>query len=287
MGVDRRLRRVGQRRRAHAARLEHRHRRRRASPRASIGKLRELAKTKSSGFALWTHFFEPHSRYMEHAEFPVARRRAQGARGEIRRRGLVRRQVHRRGARRARGAGLDDRTPRWSSSPTTARRSASTASAASACTSTARRSTTSSCACRSWSASPGVAPRIVDGRSMLIDLGPTLVDLVKAHAPADAFTAARSLGAILGERARAARRSTPSCCRRPRGTTTGALLVDGIWKLIQKLSENTTELYDLTADPTEQHNLARRASAGEATRARDASCRRCWLGRPTDERKAG
>jgi len=33
-------------------------------------------------------------------------------------------------------------------------------------------------------------------------------------------------------------------------------LVDGNWKLIDKLSENTLELYDLSQDPTEQHNLA-------------------------------
>jgi arylsulfatase A-like enzyme len=42
-------------------------------------------------------------------------------------------------------------------------------------------------------------------------------------------------------------------------------LVDGSWKLIEKLSENTTELYDLSTDPTEQHNLAG-TKPNEATR---------------------
>jgi arylsulfatase A-like enzyme len=42
-------------------------------------------------------------------------------------------------------------------------------------------------------------------------------------------------------------------------------LVDGSWKLIQKLSENTIELYDVSSDPTEQHNLAA-AKPDEAAR---------------------
>src|SRR5262249_46230619 len=44
-----------------------------AAPRITsrvIAKLREL-KQSHTRFALWTHLFEPHSRYMEHEEFPI------------------------------------------------------------------------------------------------------------------------------------------------------------------------------------------------------------------------
>jgi hypothetical protein len=34
------------------------------------------------------------------------------------------------------------------------------------------------------------------------------------------------------------------------------VLIDGRYKLIQKLTENSSELYDLKEDPTEQKNLA-------------------------------
>jgi arylsulfatase A-like enzyme len=34
------------------------------------------------------------------------------------------------------------------------------------------------------------------------------------------------------------------------------VLISGGWKIIQKLSESTVELYDLQKDPTEQQNLA-------------------------------
>ena len=41
----------------------------RITPRV-VSKLAELARNKQR-FALWTHYFEPHSRYMEHPEFPI------------------------------------------------------------------------------------------------------------------------------------------------------------------------------------------------------------------------
>jgi arylsulfatase A-like enzyme len=101
---------------------------------------------------------------------------------------------------------------------------------------------------------PGVAPRKVETPVMLVDLGPTVVDLVKGRRPAS-FHGRSLLGALLGE---------PLADEPIYAELLPAIdwkhhwkvLVSGGWKIIQKLSENTVELYDLTKDPNEQHNLA-------------------------------
>ena len=111
-GHHRRLRRVAQRRRAHAARLEHRlggaaHRAARR-----VGSCAASPRRRCS-CVLWTHFFEPHSRYMEHDEFPAHDGGLKGLEekydGEV---SFVDK-LHRRGARRARGERASPRTPRW------------------------------------------------------------------------------------------------------------------------------------------------------------------------------
>jgi arylsulfatase A-like enzyme len=101
---------------------------------------------------------------------------------------------------------------------------------------------------------PGVKPRAVPERVMLVDLGPTLCDLFKAARPKN-FHGRSLLPALLGEPlpvhpVYAELLPTPSWNHLWRS------IIEGELKLIHKLSENTLELYDLGKDPTEQKNLS-------------------------------
>ncbi len=103
---------------------------------------------------------------------------------------------------------------------------------------------------------PGQAARTVKERVMLIDLGPTVVDLAKVERP-KSFRGRSLLPAILGEPlpeypVYAELLPTPSWNYRWRS------LAFEDHKLIHRISENTFELYKVTTDPTEQENLATR-----------------------------
>ncbi len=81
-----------------------------------------------------------------------------------------------------------------------------------------------------------------------------MCDLVKARRP-PSMHGRSLLGAMLGEpppRERVYAELLPA----PSWNHHWRAIVDGTWKLIDKLSENTIELYDLAKDPTEQHNVA-------------------------------
>ena len=223
----------------------------RIAPRVE-GSLRGLAKSKLR-WLLWTHFFEPHSRYMEHDEFPVHDGGLKGleekydaevsfadkyigevldtleATGQAKNTAVVIFSdhgeafgEHRFGGERMyfHGQTLYDELSRV---PLMIR-------------------------------IPGVAPRVVDGNVALLDLGPTLCDLVKAPRP-PSMHGRSLLGVILGE---PPKKELVYAEMLPATSWNHfwRALVDGHWKLIQKLSENGTELYDLQSDPTEQHNLA-------------------------------
>ncbi len=223
----------------------------RITPRV-VTKLRELATSKQR-FALWTHFFEPHSRYMEHPEFPIHARGFDALEekydSEV---SFVDRHLaqilaalkesdldkntavmvfsdhgeafgeHRFGGERMyfHGQTLYDELLHV---PFIAR-------------------------------VPGLQPRRVEVPVGLIDLAPTVTDLVKAKTPAS-FHGRSLLPALLGEPL-------------PEKPTVAELLpahawnhkwrtiIDGDAKLIDKLSENSVELYDLAQDKNEQHNLA-------------------------------
>lgn len=99
-------------------------------------------------------------------------------------------------------------------------------------------------------AAPRVAARTVDALVSLDDLVPTVVDLVGAATPA-AFLG-RSLAPALTGGAPPAGPRFAECTRFGRDKRA---VLDWPWKLIVDLTVGTFELYDLQADPREQHNV--------------------------------
>ncbi len=103
---------------------------------------------------------------------------------------------------------------------------------------------------------PGQPARTVDERVMLIDLGPTVVDLAKVERPKN-FRGRSLLPAILGDKlpeypVYAELLPAPSWNHRWRSIALGE------HKLIHRISDNSFELYKVSTDPTEQDNLASR-----------------------------
>jgi arylsulfatase A-like enzyme len=223
----------------------------RIAPRV-VAKLQQL-KASDKRFVLWTHFFEPHSRYMDHEEYPASSTGLKGLEekydgevqftdryvGEIldavKAAGLADDTAivifsdhgeafgeHRFGGERMffHGQTLYDELLRV---PLLVH-------------------------------VPGIKPRTVEDPVMLVDLGPTIVDLVKAPRP-PSFHGRSLLGAMLGEPL-APRPVFAELLPTPSWNHHWRAIIEGGFKLIAKLSENTIELYDLEHDPTEQKNLA-------------------------------
>jgi arylsulfatase A-like enzyme len=223
----------------------------RITPRV-VAKLKQLAAQKKP-FVLWTHFFEPHSKYMDHDEFPTQHSGFEGLEekydGEVaftdkhlgqvlaalKEAGLADNTAvvvfadhgeafgeHKFGGERMyfHGQTLYDELLRV---PLVVH-------------------------------IPGVPARTVNEKVMLVDLGPTLCDLVKAPRP-PGFRGRSLLPAILGEKV-ADLPVYAELLPAPSWNHLWRAIIDGDLKLIQKLSENMTELYDVKADPTEQKNLA-------------------------------
>jgi arylsulfatase A-like enzyme len=236
----------------------------RITPRV-IAELKRLAASKER-FVLWTHFFEPHSKYMDHDEFPAQHDGMKGLEdkydGEVaftdrhigqllealRASGLDQSTAvvlfadhgeafgeHKFGGERMyfHGQTLYDELLRV---PLVVR-------------------------------VPGIAPRTVDDSVMLVDLGPTLCDLVKTPCPAGAR--GRSLlPALLGDPL-PRRPVYAELLPAPSWDHLWRAIIDGNDKLIQKLSENMIELYDLKRDPTEQRNRATEDTATATRLARE------------------
>ena len=101
---------------------------------------------------------------------------------------------------------------------------------------------------------PGIQPRTVEQPVMLIDLGPTLIDLV-GHAVPSSMQGRSLVPALVGdalpdEPVFAEMLPAPSWQHKWR------IVVSGGYKLLDKQSEGSVELYDVAKDPTEQKNLA-------------------------------
>ena len=101
---------------------------------------------------------------------------------------------------------------------------------------------------------PGVAHRKVPDPVMLIDLAPTLLDLVGHVAPPSMM--GRSLVPALLGRPIAPVPVVAELLTAPSWQHKWRAVVDAGWKLLEKQSEGSMELYDLAHDPTEQSNLA-------------------------------
>jgi arylsulfatase A-like enzyme len=219
-------------------------------------RLKELA-AKKTRFAMWTHLFEPHSRYMDHAGIPVhgvgfkqleskydgevafVDQHLQAIFDELRADGLDDDTVvvvfadhgesfgeHRFGGQQMflHGETLYDEALRV---PLLFR-------------------------------VPGQPGRTVDGRVQLVDLGPTLVDLVGVPVPA-AFEG-RSLRTALEGAQLAPAPVYAELLPATSWNHSWRVLIDGDLKLINKISENSVELYDLARDPGEQKNLSSQAA---------------------------
>jgi arylsulfatase A-like enzyme len=226
-----------------------------ASPRILPRVEKKLAELKRSGkrFALWTHLFEPHSTYVDHAEFPVKKKGFSAIEERydaevqftdlyvgkildaIAASGLEKDTAvvifsdhgeafgeHKFGGERMyfHGQTIYDELLRVPL----------------------------------LFYVPGMAPRTVDGRVMLVDLAPTIVDLVKAERP-KSFHGRSLLPAMLGEKL-SPQAVYAELLPTPSWNHLWRAIIEGDQKLIHKLSENMTEVYDLSQDPTEQKNLA-------------------------------
>jgi len=214
--------------------------------------LRGLGKTKMK-WLLWTHFFEPHSRYMEHPEFPIHQTGLRGLEekydGEV--------------------AFLDGYLGQIFDALKANKLDQNTAVVIFADHGEAFGEHKFGGERMYFHGQtiydellrvpllikvPGVKAHTVAAQVALLDLGPTILDLYKATRP-ESFHGRSLLPALVGE-ALEPRPIYAELLPDPTWIHNWRAIIDGDWKLIQKLSENSTELYDLKADPTEQKNLA-------------------------------
>jgi len=98
---------------------------------------------------------------------------------------------------------------------------------------------------------PGLAPRSVEGAVELVDLVPTLLDLADVFVPVGSAAGQSLVEVLTGE-------SRPSDIAFARNHRNGFIEVGvrrGPLKYHAMLQEKRVELYNLDADPAEQHNL--------------------------------
>jgi arylsulfatase A-like enzyme len=102
---------------------------------------------------------------------------------------------------------------------------------------------------------PGVKPRQVDDVTQVMDVAPTIVDLLGATPPA--AWKGRSLAPILRGDALAPRPAFAQLLRAPDWDHEGSSMIsaDGKYHLFYRQSDRRYELYDLSADPEERHDL--------------------------------
>jgi choline-sulfatase len=101
---------------------------------------------------------------------------------------------------------------------------------------------------------PGHAARVVDDPVALVDVGPTLLEMVGA-APFPAMRG-HSLLPLLEGKPRPPRPIVSELLPATAWPHHAVMMVDGHFKVIHRVSDRRWELYDLAVDPHEQRNLA-------------------------------
>jgi hypothetical protein len=100
---------------------------------------------------------------------------------------------------------------------------------------------------------PGQQPRVIDQPVALIDVGPTVLDLLGV--PPSPALAGRSLGPAVRGEPLPPRPVPAELLPAPNWNHHARAVIDGDWKAIHRVSDGLWELYDLKSDPREKRNL--------------------------------
>jgi arylsulfatase A-like enzyme len=221
-----------------------------ASPRIVPRVIARLKKAAQTGerFVLWTHLFEPHSSYMEHAEFPTSLSGVKGleekydyeiAYADMWAGKILAALAENRLDQNTAVVVFGDHGEAWGEHKRYFH---------------GQDLTEEQLRVPLIIAVPGQKPMVIDDEVGLIDLGPTLVDLVGAR-PLPAFHGHSLLAAMEGK----ALPARPIFAELLPSTATPShevTIIDGGKKLIHKISERRWELFDLASDPRQQKDLA-------------------------------
>jgi choline-sulfatase len=212
-----------------------------------VARLKKAAQT-GERFVLWTHLFEPHSSYMEHAEFPTSLPGVKGleekydyeiAFADMWAGKILAALAENKLDQNTAVVVFGDHGEAWGEHKRYFH---------------GQDLTEEQLRVPLIIALPGQKPRVIDDEVGLIDLGPTLVDLVGATA-LPAFHGRSLLPAMEGK----ALPGRPIFAELLPSTATPShevTIIDGGKKLTHKISERRWELFDLASDPRQQNNLA-------------------------------
>ena len=102
---------------------------------------------------------------------------------------------------------------------------------------------------------PGGKKRVVKDRVALLDIAPTMLELMGIPAP-QTFQGRSLLPAVHGERSSTKRRIGSLLMRYPSWPKGWRAMISGDYKVLHRVTENRLEIYDLAVDPGEKTNLA-------------------------------